>query len=52
MRQNIKRLIVSTKVFYIELLLYRYLSHFIIRNFAPVIQEDCNKFCELAYKVD
>ena len=49
--QNIKRLVVSTKVLCRRLLLYKYLYNFIVKYFVPVIQQNYNKSCELTYKI-
>ena len=51
MRQNIRRLVTSAKVFCLETSPRKYPYHFIVGDFASVIQGDCNKLCGLAYKV-
>ena len=44
-------MVALVRMFCMRSLLYKYLYYSIIRHFAPVIQEDCNKPCWLAYKV-
>lgn len=51
MRESIRRLVTLTRVFCIKLSQRNYLYYSIIRHFAPVIPDDCNKPCRLAYKV-
>lgn len=50
-RQNIKKLVIPTILFYIESLSYKYLSHSIIRYYSLVIWGDYNKYYELSYKI-
>lgn len=50
--QSIRRLVVLVKVFYVRLLIRKYLYYFIIRYCINIIQKDSNKSYRLAYKID
>lgn len=51
MRQSIKRLVISAKLFYLGSLPCKYPCHSIVENFALIIYGNCDKSFRLSYKI-